>query len=537
MNAIPFGQIGQLFAPLSYLLASGGDTRLHLDPESRLNGYGCRPFPRPDAFTFASSTATSISDRAYAAADAAREELIRAAARCGLDAAVDDRAEALRGELVALLSLDGLGAEIVFAPSGTDAGLHALFIARAILGTPITSVVTAADETGGGVPFASCGKHFNSLTAHGAAVVKGDPIAGLAEDLVSLPVPVRQGRHVRSPAAMDDAVLRAVGQSVAAGRRVLLQIMDHSKLGARCPSLECLEEISARWGERVLPVVDACQMRLGRRQLRWHVAQGHLVLITGSKFFTGPPFSGALLVPAARSTAMARAPGPPAGLRDYSSRSDWPRGWQRVRAGLEERVNLGLMLRWIAAAREMRDYFAVPLWYRRRALGEFAAAVADILSNAPDLELLSAHERLRASATGQADEEMAARTIFPFVLRRAGAALSLRQCDTVYRALNADVSRLAPPRSEDERRLAAQPCHIGQAVELRDGGESRAALRISAGARIVSESWVAGDEHASLRRLQNEFAQVRVIVDKIDLVLRRFEAIEPGFAARSEAAA
>jgi hypothetical protein len=26
-----------------------------------LNKYGCRPFPRPDAFTFASSTGTSVS--------------------------------------------------------------------------------------------------------------------------------------------------------------------------------------------------------------------------------------------------------------------------------------------------------------------------------------------------------------------------------------------------------------------------------------------------------------------------------------------
>jgi len=38
---------------------SGGDLRLNIDEIHLLNKYGCRPFPRPDAFTFASSTASS----------------------------------------------------------------------------------------------------------------------------------------------------------------------------------------------------------------------------------------------------------------------------------------------------------------------------------------------------------------------------------------------------------------------------------------------------------------------------------------------
>jgi hypothetical protein len=44
---------------------SGGDLRLNIDEIDLLNKYGCRPFPRPDAFTFASSTGTSVSNFAY----------------------------------------------------------------------------------------------------------------------------------------------------------------------------------------------------------------------------------------------------------------------------------------------------------------------------------------------------------------------------------------------------------------------------------------------------------------------------------------
>ena len=93
-------------------------------------------------------------------------------------------------------------------------------------------------------------------------------------------------------------VLGAIEASVADGNRVLLQIMDLSKLGWRAPSDQCLDEIAARWPGRVQVVVDACQMRLGRPRLKQYLDRGYLVIVTGSKFFTGPPFSGALLVPA-----------------------------------------------------------------------------------------------------------------------------------------------------------------------------------------------------------------------------------------------
>jgi hypothetical protein len=54
--------VENLAKPTNYLLMSGGDLRLNIDEIDLLNKYGCRPFPRPDAFTFASSTGTSVSN-------------------------------------------------------------------------------------------------------------------------------------------------------------------------------------------------------------------------------------------------------------------------------------------------------------------------------------------------------------------------------------------------------------------------------------------------------------------------------------------
>jgi hypothetical protein len=535
MSAIAFERLSEMFAPVEHLLASGGDTRLHLDPDTLLNFYGCRPFPRPEAFTFASSTATSISERAFAAASGARDDLIRAALQLGLGPAFEAGVEALRAELLALLGLAGSGTEIVFSPSGTDSELHAVFVARALLGTPMISIIAASDETGSGVSQASCGRHFNTLTAQGAPVAKGDPIAGLAEGVTSLGLPLRENGRLRPPEEMDEAVLRAVAEAVGAGRRVLLHVMDHSKLGARCPSLAALDEVARRWGDAVQIVIDACQMRLSRRRLAGHLAQGHMVQITGSKFFTGPPFSGALLVPGALARRLGTAADFPAGLGDYTSRSDWPASWQGVRAGLGERANFGQLLRWVAALREMRDYFAVPGSFRRTALRRFAEIVPGLIASEETLELLPDPPR---DSAGE-DDEMAARTIFPFLVRRAGKLLAPAHCAVLYRALNEDVSGLLPAcLPAAQRAIAAQLCHIGQPVPLTlANGGSVAALRISAGARVVSESWSEAGEAASLANLAREFEQVRIILQKLDLLLRHLDTIECAFAEKTVAAA
>ncbi|MEG8007453.1 hypothetical protein U2444_14740, partial [Listeria monocytogenes] len=88
-------------------------------------------------------------------------------------------------------------------------------------------------------------------------------------------------------------------------------------------------------------VVDACQMRVPPERLRACLEAGWMVLLTGSKFFGGPAFAGALLVPAG---IAARAPGLaplPSGLARYFTRPEWPRAWAHVAAHLPERANLG----------------------------------------------------------------------------------------------------------------------------------------------------------------------------------------------------
>src|SRR6201996_5054229 len=178
--------MAELFAPLDRLLTAGGDPRLTINPASGLNEYGCQPLPCPDTLSFSSSTATSISPRAYDRAHDARDSLMQSAIAVGIEAAFDTRIEAMREELKACLGLSRTQADVVFSPSGTDAQLQALFLTRARLGPALTTVIVAADQTGSGTVNTARGCHFNVVTANGSRVRKGEPIAGLAHSVNSV---------------------------------------------------------------------------------------------------------------------------------------------------------------------------------------------------------------------------------------------------------------------------------------------------------------------------------------------------------------
>ena len=520
-----------LSGSLEWLLASGGDTRLALDPATQLNGYGCRPFPRPEAFTFASSTATSISDRAYAGVAGTRQVLLREAQLLGVERAVDTQMDRQRIELKQLLGLDDSGCEIVFSPSGTDSQMHALFLARALLGTPLVSLIAASDETGSGATFATRGRHFNALTAQGVPVAKGEPIGGLADGVTGARVPLRDGfGRLRPIEEIDGDVAHTVAREVAAGKRVVLWAMDSSKFGLRSPSEDCLRWIADSAGDDVMIVIDACQARLGRRRIRWYLDRGFPVLVTGSKFFTGAPFSGALLVPESLAERCAAIGDVPDGMGAYTGQYDWPARFANIRACLPPQINLGTLLRWSAALTEMRDYYAVPDSFREFALTQFAQTVPQLIAAEPCLELMALPDDEPATLD---NEEFATRTIFPFFIRRRGELLSHAAAAILYRALNDDVASLLPATLPPMLRLlAARRCHIGQPVAVPDGmGGTHGALRISAGARVVSETWRSDDILAARENLRAEFDQIRAIVEKLALLARYYDAIEPAYTA------
>lgn len=514
--------MAELFAPLDRLLGCGGDPRLRLNPATGANEYGCQPFPCPDTLSFASSTATSISARAYERAGHAREALIRSAISVGIEAAFDARIEAMRDELRDHLGL--ANADIVFSPSGTDSQLHALFLTGALFGPALTTIIVAADQTGSGTAYTARGCHFSAATAQGSPVQKSEPVAGLAHSVTSVALGLLDDNGDCRPQAETDArVLGAIETAIANGSGVLFQIMDSSKLGWRAPSDRCLDEIAVRWPDRVQVVVDACQMRLGRPRLKQYLDRGYLVLVTGSKFFTGPPFSGALLVPGSLAGTIDTIGEIAPGILEYSSRSDWPMQWQGLRSRFPIRANFGQWLRWEAALEEIRAYYEVPDEFRRMALTAFGEGVKRIIASSPWLRPLPPQPRPADAGT---DEELAEQTIFPFVLGAKDRILSLDDCRKIYRALARKArDGVSAEMQGRDGEIAAKACLIGQPVALGQRGPYPiAALRICAGARLVTETW-SSDAETAHRNLQRELGHVGTVVAKIEWLLTQIDGL------------
>jgi hypothetical protein len=509
-----------LFAPLDHLLLSGGDARLVVDPISGLNQYGCRALPCDGMTGFSSSTATPISQRAYARAGLAREALMQAAIADGLDHAFVARMEDLREDLKAHLGLRQPGIEVVFSASGTDAQLQALFLTRALLGSGLTTIVVAADQTGSGTAFTARGLHFGDSTSNGIQVRRGEPICRQAGSMSCISLPLRNDNgDTRSRQDYDRLVVEAAESAIAAGNNVLLQVMDSSKLGRRLPGDRCVLDIVARWPGRVQVVVDACQMRSSRKRVAAYLDRGYLVLLTGSKFFGGPPFSGALLVPAPLGNAVdVLAPSVPQ-LRDYGTSGDWPMRWPALRAPFSGRPTFGLWLRWEAALEEMRAYYAGPESFRRTALATLGRGIARLIGASASLRLLP--HQPDSIDPDLDNDEMLLPTIFPSTIEQDGRSVSLDRAKAAQRALAADIQ---DGTAADDPAIAAQSCLIGQPVgRLAPDGRSVAALRICISARHVTECWSACGETAR-RNLHRVLDRVTTVIEKLDAPLYRHDS-------------
>ena len=532
-----------LLGPAETLMAQGGDARLRVDPHTGLNHYGCSHRPRPWAITFASSTASSLSERGFGGAEAARKRLAVAALAGGTAAALQAECERVRraiGDHYGLADASG----IVLAASGTDSEAIALAVCglpgdRRTPSRPISNILLAPEETGAGVPLAAGGRHFASDTARGRAVAKGALIEGFPADTRVLRVAIRDDAgRLLAPDLVDAACERLAEAQAAQGRLVLLHRLDLSKTGLLAPRMDCLQRLQSRLGDRLEIAVDACQARLDRRRVREWIACGWMVMVTGSKFFTGPPFCGALLLPAHLIRRL-RGPGSvPTGLADYGGRADWPDGTAIRSAGDDGdgQVNLGLVLRWQAALAEMAAFARVPDRVARERTATFIDGVDSALASSDDVVAVDVPEPPRDALTGTEDtpepcwDEL--QTIRSFLVLEPGTErrpLDVARARKIYRWLNADVTRALPADAADaDRALARLLCHIGQPAPVADDrldGEMAGALRISVGARLLSGE----PSHEGLdgrARLAREVGDVQRIIGKIGLLLRHWPALE-----------
>lgn len=347
---------------LAAALVSGGDSRLRIDPLTGLNKYLCAAYPSPQIVCFSSCTASPISSAGWRAARETYARLRGDPQRPLQPAALQAEAIATAAALRSALGLDGL-AEVLLTPSGTDATLFAIgLLAAETPGQVITSIMGEALETGTGVPLAAAGRHFSDFAAGGLTFVQpGTLLQGLPQSMHTLHIPLRSADGEVRPSPLVDAdFVRAAAE--VPGRPVV-HLIETSKTGLRAPGY--LPE-----GPDV--IVDACQARVSYSRLRQYLQRGWPVLFTGSKFYGGPAFSGALLFPAARLAALDRR-AVPFGLATYC---------HDVGSG-QPAANLGTILRWQAALAEMQLFAAIDPAVAAERIKTLERRIADWIESTP----------------------------------------------------------------------------------------------------------------------------------------------------------
>lgn len=327
---------------VSRLLTLGGDRRICVKPGQNTNQYGSSPYPR-STLGYASSTANDISLPAFEHLTAKMDDWPALATSDG--AFYTAELESLRARLRTSWKLPA-PTDLVFAPSGTDLE----YVALALAGPAVTNVLVGADEVGSGCGLAAGGQFFAKETALRTGTTKGESLGGLA-DTVLRDVVVRDGAGRSRDSAEIAAQIDLLAQGAAsAGRTCLVHLVYGSKTGLVLPSLSDLDWLRTRHpGLKV--VVDACQARVTSADLNDLLSRDCVVLLTGSKFIGGPPFSGMALVP---PTWRPEAP-IAAGLNDVFRRGEWPIAWSACNA-LPGGANPGLLLRIEAAAFELERY-------------------------------------------------------------------------------------------------------------------------------------------------------------------------------------
>ncbi|MDQ6964073.1 MAG: hypothetical protein Q9M13_04035, partial [Mariprofundales bacterium] len=260
------------------LLTSGDDHRLKPDPITGRNHYLCHPTPDDNTLRFGSSTASNIDQQGWQIANQIREQMAQDSTTMERPLWLQQHYDHICHTLRTLWSLPDSTA-ITLTESGTSAHRLAAEIVSTESSYPLRTIIMQPSETGSGVPAAATLN--NSLPLHTIALRNSDGTP-------------------RSAAAIDTAVVQQVERSIQQGGALLLIMVDGSKSGLQAPSLTTALALRQQFPDRIHLLLDGCQLRFGSASVRHYLEQGVMVAITGSKFFAGPSFSGALLTPAGR---------------------------------------------------------------------------------------------------------------------------------------------------------------------------------------------------------------------------------------------
>ena len=289
------------------------------------------------------------------------------------------------------LGLDKADADVAVLPSGTDSEHLALIVAIAHPEVKsLVNILVGPEESGRGVVAAAHGYRFDPLMHSGELVQVGAPIQDkCAVEVQSVPIRDTEGMP-RALDSVDDDFQARAKEALSRSSRVLVHVLMSSKTGLTAPSDTAVDQLVSSAHDRVDVVVDACQARLPLEQLGQLVRKGWMVQVSGSKFLTGPPFSGALVLPSKYRERAAAVGTLLEATQGISHESDWTRPWSDMLKGHSfPSAGFGPSFRWLPALLEAWLFASLPEVLKRKLFQRFRKALLELIEQSSFLKPFS----------------------------------------------------------------------------------------------------------------------------------------------------
>jgi hypothetical protein len=356
------------------ILISGGDERQSMD--GLINTYGCSPYPDP-RMAYGFSTANTVSEQAYNYAY--NKYLSHSKSGKNDNDFINDCYMSVWSSFIRNYKIESNFSKI-FGPSGTDLELATLTdVLIKSKSNSLTNIILGVDEVGSGTSYIANGEYFSNISVFDHKVKKGNKIENFEKVSIStqfIDTRTTTGKLKEENELLDE-IYQIASKAIKEKSRPLIHLVYKSKTGSINYEYKKLKKAMQQHKNKYDVVVDACQGRICGETLNYFLHDGSYVMLTGSKFFGGPPFSGILLFKNSfkkldRSLAK--------GISKFFSYNEWKDDY------VEKRANLGLALRWLAAEFEMNSYFNICLSKREEIFFIFDSTLSEYVKDSKIFE-------------------------------------------------------------------------------------------------------------------------------------------------------
>lgn len=355
------------------LLTSGGDERNFLLNDG-LNRYYVNPLKDSHAFNRGSCTCNVLNPEVYEGVYNLYERI-----KSEQISFVDARAEQKVRLRRMMGELGEVDFDFFFAPSGSDLCYYPILFSSLIYSDkPIMNIVTCMEEIGTGSIYSNQGLFHGNHTQVANNVKKGDPL----NPNIQIDFRPFQARDEEGNILDHKSQIKELIRKYEKDYSIIANFVIGSKSGIE-DNIEIIEEMK---DHKVIWVVDLCQLRATPELVKSLLKLNCCLMITGSKFYQSPPFSGAMLVPAFYQNAL-KDKKDNLGFDKIFTCHDFPSSLD-LRNSFSDFENIGLLLRWEAAILEMEKLSLIEERRINYVITKWNMAVVERLEASPYFELL-----------------------------------------------------------------------------------------------------------------------------------------------------